>query len=161
MIRASVVIHAPPARVWAHLRDIPSHAEWMDDAVAITVTSAASTGVGTTFECDTKVGPFRLTDHMAVTAWEPGHRIAIRHEGLVTGVGRFTLRRSGWRSTRVTWEERLRFPWWMGGPVGSAVGGAVLRRIWRRDLANLRRRVEEGQPARRFSASRLLNTVKA
>jgi polyketide cyclase/dehydrase/lipid transport protein len=145
VIRVSVVVHAPPARVWAHLRDIASHVAWMDDAVAIRFTSASREGVGTTFECDTVVGPFRLTDRMLVTEWQPRRRIGIRHEGVVTGVGRLGLRRSGWRSTRVSWEERLRFPWWLGGPVGSLGATPVLRRVWRRDLANLRRLVEEGQ----------------
>jgi carbon monoxide dehydrogenase subunit G len=136
----STVVDAPPARVWDYVRDVATHIEWMDDAVAIRFISAQRQGVGTTFECDTRIGPLRLTDTMVVTSWEPGRAIGIRHHGLIGGTGRLTLRRRGRRRTKVTWAERLRFPWWLGGPAGALVGGRVLRRVWRRDLANLRGR---------------------
>ncbi len=141
-IRVSVVIHAPPRRVWSAVEDIGSHVEWMQDAAAIRFTSSRRSGVGTTFECLTRVGPFRLTDEMVVTEWKPRRAMGIRHTGLVTGTGRFTLRRQLGSGTRFAWDERLVFPWWMGGPLGGAVGSLVLRRIWKHNLANLRRRVE-------------------
>ena len=141
-VRVSTVIDAPPRRVWAAVRDISSHVNWMEDAVAIRYTSPGRDGVGATFDCDTKVGPFRLTDRMEVTEWSEGRAMGIRHVGLVRGTGRFTVRRSYRGGTRFTWDERLRFPWWMGGPPGSVVAAPVLRRIWRRNLANLKRQVE-------------------
>lgn len=73
-IRVSTVIDAPPRVVWAAIEDVESHVEWMDDAVAIRVTSDERRGTTTTFECDTKVGPFRLTDRMAITEWGRGRR---------------------------------------------------------------------------------------
>jgi hypothetical protein len=129
--------------VWASIEDIASHVEWMEDAVAIRFTSGRRrSGVGTTFDCNTRVGPLRLTDRMEVTEWKRGRVMGIRHVGVVTGEGRFVLRR-GWRGgTRFTWEERLVFPWWMGGPLGAVAGGQVLRLVWRRNLRNLKRRVE-------------------
>lgn len=139
-IRVSTVIAASPQKVWADVRNLGSHVDWMEDAVAIDFTSANTEGVGTTFRCLTRVGPIRLTDQMAVTEWDEGHRIGIVHRGIVTGRGRFTLRRAKGGRTKFTWEERLTFPWWMGGPVGAAVGGKVLKRIWRRNLSNLARR---------------------
>jgi hypothetical protein len=143
-IRVSTTIGAPPRAVWSALKDIASHVEWMDEALAIRFTSAKRHGVGTTFDCDTRVGPLQVTDRMEITEWRPGRAMGIVHSGVVTGSGRFTLRRRIGRGggTRFTWEERLTFPWWMGGPVGAAVGSVVLRRIWRRNLANLKRRVE-------------------
>lgn len=153
-VRVSTVIDAPPRRVWAAVRDITSHVNWMEDAVAIRSTSPRRDGVGTTFDCDTKVGPFRLTDRMEVTEWSEGRAMGIRHVGLVRGTGRFTVRRSYRGGTRFTWDERLRFPWWMGGPPGSVVAAPVLRRIWRRNLANLKRQVEG--PARRPRVRRAL-----
>ena len=71
--------------VWAAVEDVGSHVEWMADAEAIRFTSASTSGVGTTFECDTKVGPLRLTDLMEITRWEPGKAMGVRHVGLVTG----------------------------------------------------------------------------
>lgn len=119
----------------------------MEDAVAIRFTSSRRRGVGTTFDCDTRVGPLRLTDRMEITEWRPGRAMGIRHVGVVTGEGRFVLRRRLLRGggTRFTWEERLVFPWWMGGPFGAVVGGQVLRLVWRRNLRNLKRRVESGR----------------
>lgn len=146
-VRVSTVIDAPPRRVWAAVRDISSHVEWMHDAVAIRFTSRARTGTGARFDCDTRVGPFRLTDRMEVTEWSEGRAMGIRHVGLVRGTGRFTLRRTWRGGTRFTWDERLRFPWWMGGPVGARAAAPVLRRIWRGNLAALKRRVEGGATA--------------
>ncbi len=143
-IRVSTVIKARPGTVWADVRDIASHASWMDDAESIRITSPSGEGLGATFECATKVGPFRLNDRMEVTEWAEGKAMGIRHTGLVTGSGRFSLRRTPRGRTRFTWEEQLAFPWWLGGPLGSLVAGWVLRRIWRRNLGNLKRRLESG-----------------
>jgi hypothetical protein len=115
----------------------------MHDAVDIRFLTAERAGVGTCFDCDTRVGPFRLTDRMEITEWRPRRAMGVRHTGVVTGTGRFTLRRRR-RGTRFAWEERLRFPWWMGGPLGAAVAAPVLRAVWRRNLRNLRDLVEGG-----------------
>ncbi|HEX2062990.1 MAG TPA: SRPBCC family protein [Acidimicrobiales bacterium] len=141
-IRLTTVLGAPPDRVWADLQDIASHVEWMHDAEAIRFTSLSREGVGTTFDCVTRVGPVRLVDRMEVTEWRPGRSLGIRHVGLVTGHGRFTLRRLRRGRTRFTWEERLVFPWWMGGRLGALAAKPLLRRIWRRNLDNLGRRFE-------------------
>ena len=141
-IRVHTDIDAPPRRVWRHLRDIPSHVEWMADAEAIRFVTDRREGVGTVFLCDTKVGPIRLVDRMEVTEWHEGRVLGVRHAGVVTGEGRFSVRRRGRRRTRFTWEESLRFPWWLGGPLGAAVGSRVLRRIWKQNLVRFRRRVE-------------------
>lgn len=129
--------------MWAEVRDLGRHVEWMQDAVAIRFTSSTREGTGTTFDCDTRVGPIRLTDRMEVTAWDEGASIAVRHVGVVTGDGRFTLAEIPGGRTLFAWEETLRFPWWLGGPIGAVPGGAVLRRIWRANLAALKRRIED------------------
>ena len=81
---------------------------------------------------------------MEITEWEPEQAMGVRHDGLVTGTGRFTLEPlDGGRRTRFTWEEDLTFPWWLGGGLGERVGGqAVMRRIWRGNLDRLRTLVE-------------------
>lgn len=145
-VRVSTIIDAPPAAVWDEVRHLERHVDWMADAVAIRFVSDRRHGVGTVFECDTKVGPVRLTDVMEITEWRDGKSIGVRHVGLVTGTGRFTLTKARGGRTRFTWNERLRFPWWLGGPVGALVGGrVVLRRIWRRNLAVLKVLVERGR----------------
>jgi uncharacterized protein YndB with AHSA1/START domain len=144
-IVVSVELDAPPARVWEILEPIEDHVEWMRDAEAIRFTSSQTRGVGTRFECDTKVGPIRLVDEMEVTDWVPGERMGVRHTGLVTGSGVFTLEPIDFgRRTRFTWSEDLRFPWWLGGRAGEALGGrGVMRAIWRANLRNLAELVED------------------
>jgi uncharacterized protein YndB with AHSA1/START domain len=117
-VEVAVVVDAPPRRVWADVADVASHVEWMADAV----------------------------DRMEVTEWRPGRAMGVRHTGLVTGEGRFTLHRARGGRTRFTWEERLVFPWWLGGPVGATVGSVVLRRVWAGNLRRLKQRIE-GRPA--------------
>lgn len=145
-VEVAVVVDAPPRRVWADVADVASHVEWMADAVDIRFTGPRRSGVGTTFDCDTRIGPLRLVDRMEVTEWRPGRAMGVRHTGLVTGEGRFTLHRARGGRTRFTWEERLVFPWWLGGPVGATVGSVVLRRVWAGNLRRLKQRIE-GRPA--------------
>ena len=144
-IEVSTTIAAPPAEVWAAIEDIGSHVEWMADAEAIHFLTDQTSGEGTTFDCDTKIGPFSLTDRMTITAWVPSESMGVRHTGLVTGEGRFTLTDEGDGTTRFAWAEELRFPWWMGGAVGGAAGAPVLRRVWRQNLARLKAKVEAGR----------------
>jgi hypothetical protein len=144
-IIVSTDIDATTARVWEVVEPVERHIEWMHDAVAIRFTSEQTRGAGTEFLCDTKVGPIKLVDRMEITEWVPGEVMGVRHTGLVTGVGRFTLEPIDLgRRTRFTWAEDLTFPWWMGGPIGAWVGGKIaLGPIWRRNLKNLRRLVED------------------
>lgn len=144
-IRVSTTIDAPPEQVWDEVRHIERHVDWMADAVAIRFTSRRRSGVGTTFDCDTKVGPIRMTDKMEITDWRDGKLMGVRHVGLVTGTGRFTLTKARGGRTRFTWDERLVFPWWMGGPVGGIFGGRIMRRIWKRNLRVLKALVESGR----------------
>ena len=137
-IRVSTVVPARPEAVWADLRRIGSHAEWMSDAVEIRFLTEATEGVGVRFECDTRLGPLRLTDRMEVTEWRDSESMGIRHSGVVSGVGQFRLSAchgpQGAVHTRFEWTETLRFPWWMGGSLGAAVAAPVLRAVWARNL---------------------------
>jgi Polyketide cyclase / dehydrase and lipid transport len=135
---------ATPDAVWAVLEPIETHVDWMADAEMIRFRTAQTRGVGTTFDCVTRVGPLRLTDQMAITQWEPAEAMGVRHSGIVTGTGRFTLDPlDGGRRTRFTWDEELDFPWWLGGLLGERVGGQqVMRRIWAGNLNRLRSLVE-------------------
>lgn len=142
-IRVTTMLDAPPDVVWADLQDITSHPEWMADAVRIRFLTPHRSGVGTTFECDTKVGPFRLTDVMEITEWKPGKAMGVTHTGLVTGTGRFTLKKARGGRTQFQWKERLVFPMWMGGPAGALVSKPVLTWVWRRSMRNLQERFQQ------------------
>lgn len=138
-IKVSTDLDASPARVWELLEPVENHVDWMSDAVAIRFVDEQRRGVGTTFDCDTKVGPFRLVDRMEITEWEPGAAMGVRHTGIVTGSGRFDLAPIDLgRRTRFTWTETLHFPWYLGGRVGEMLGGrVVMKAIWRRNLRAL------------------------
>src|SRR5436190_15566927 len=143
-ISVAIDIDAPPAAVWRVVEPIEDHVDWMRDAAAIRFTSDQTRGVGTTTVVDTKVGPFHLADHMTISEWDEGRAMGVEHTGVVTGRGRFTLEPDARGGTRFSWDEELRFPWWLGGAAGEAVGGpVVLARIWRRNLEALKRLVEE------------------
>ena len=143
-ISVSIDLDATPARVWEIVEPVERHVDWMADAVAITFQTEQTRGVGTRFLCDTKVGPIRLTDAMEITQWVPGEAMGVRHVGIVTGTGVFTLSPlDGGTRTRFTWEEELRFPWWLGGRLGELVGGqVVMKAIWRRNLVKLKALVD-------------------
>jgi uncharacterized protein YndB with AHSA1/START domain len=136
-IRVSTILDASPERVWADVADLDSHVEWMADARAIRFLSPQTSGPGTRFECDTRIGPFTTTDVMEITEWVPGKAMGVRHSGVVTGTGRFTLKKARGGRTQFQWKERLAFPLWLGGPVGAFVAKPVLRWVWRRNLARL------------------------
>jgi hypothetical protein len=143
-LSVAIDISATPTQVWDVVEPVERHIDWMHDAVAITFVSDAHSGTGTTFLCDTKVGPFKLVDRMEITEWAPGEAMGVRHVGVVTGTGRFTLTPIDLgRRTRFAWDESLIFPWWLGGPLGAVVGGRlVLRAIWKRNLRALKGIVE-------------------
>ncbi|MGI9645450.1 MAG: SRPBCC family protein [Ilumatobacteraceae bacterium] len=161
-VTVSIDIDASPATVWAAVEPIEDHVDWMADAVAIHFEGEQRRGVGTTFLCDTKIGPIRLTDRMEITEWVPavdagkgeGDRdrgrgidgaMGVRHSGLVTGSGVFSLEPVGSEGvrTRFTWTEQLDFPWFFGGRLGEIVAARlVLGPLWRRNLSGLKRLVE-------------------
>lgn len=139
-----IEIDAAPAKVWAVVEPIERHVDWMTDAVAIRFTTDQTRGVGTAFLCDTKVGPITLVDRMWITEWEPEQAIGVRHTGVVTGSGRFTLTPIDFgRRTRFGWTEDLTLPWWLGGRLGELVGARlVMKAIWRRNLRGLKTFIE-------------------
>ena len=137
-IHLCTTIGASVERVWRTVEDISTHTDWMADAESITFVSEQRSGVGTEFDCLTRVGPLSTVDRMRITEWEPEAVMGIEHRGLVTGSGRFTLRASGAGLTEFCWDEDLHFPIWMGGAIGERAGRPVLMRIWRANLARLR-----------------------
>ena len=131
----------PVDRLWAELRQIDRHVNWMADAASITFQSEQREGLGTEFLCVTKVGPIKLTDVMTITSWENERAMGVRHSGIVTGEGTFTLTAQGQNSV-LSWDENLSFPWWMGGKIGEFMAKPILTAIWRGNLRRLATFVE-------------------
>jgi uncharacterized membrane protein len=141
-ITQHVDIEAPLGVVWDAAADLASHSEWMADAASITFLTDSRSGVGTRMEVLTVVGPLRTKDVMEVTEWVEAETIGVRHQGLVTGTGRFLLEPLSDRTTRFAWTEELSFPWWLGGPLTALAATPVLGWIWRRNLRGLKLRLE-------------------
>lgn len=141
LVRVVQHIDATPERVWRELSDLASHVEWMQDAVAIRFTSDQRQGVGTTFDCETKIGPLKTTDKIEITNWVDEKEMTVRHSGVVTGTGIFHLDAHD-EKVDVIWEERLNFPIYFGSKIGEAVAKPIFRKIWSENLRNLKKRVE-------------------
>jgi hypothetical protein len=143
-VRVSEVVSSERARVWTELARIEDHVEWMRDATAIRFLTATRSGIGTRFECDTRLGPIRLTDIMEITEWETAAAMGVRHTGAVRGSGRFTLSDAPGPATLIEWEEQLTFPWWLGATLGARVACPVVAALWRGNLRRLGRRITAG-----------------
>ena len=142
-ISISAEYDAGPPEVWRVLEPIESHVDWMADAEIDPVPDGADPRARHAVRVRDWVGPIRLTDRMEITEWDPERVIGVRHDGLVTGTGRFTLRPVDGGRTHFQWDEELTFPWWLGGRIGERIGGQqVMRRMWIGNLRRLRTLVE-------------------
>ncbi len=147
-VSVEVVIDASPAEIWSYVEQIERHTEWMVDATVIRFRGVQRRGVGTSFECDTKIGPLHLTDEMVITCWEPERAMGVRHSGIVSGEGVFRVEPINAISTRFRWDEQLDLPWYFGGRLAGPLSAPLLGWVWRRNLRNLRHWVEDGEDAR-------------
>ena len=131
-IRIEQEVCASRAEVWKELSDLGSHASWMRDAREIAFLGESTSGVGTRMRVPTRIGPLKTNDILEVTGWVDGESVTVNHEGLVSGRGKFSL--AGDDPTVVVWDERLRFPWWLGGPIAAMAAKPILNRIWSGNL---------------------------
>jgi hypothetical protein len=141
IVRVSTAVLAQRAQVWMELAQIENHVEWMLDAKAIRFLSDQHAGMGARFECDTTLGPIRLTDVMEVTEWEPEVAMGVRHYGAVNGIGRFLLTDADGPSTVIEWEEQLSFPWWLGARLGALIAKPLFAAVWQGNLRRLGHRI--------------------
>ena len=140
MVSASTFIPRSGEEVWAELERLEDHPAWMGDAESVAFLRERRRGVGTRVEVATRVGPFRNKDVIEFVVWNPPARMVVVHRGLFTGTGEFRLAPEG-EGTRVVWGETIRFPWYLGGPIGAAAVRPLLRRVFRRNLENLSARL--------------------
>ena len=141
-IKLEIEINAPVTQVWDDISDIQTHVNWMSDASEISFTSEQTEGVGTIFNCETTVGPLKTTDKMQITEWIPNELMAISHNGLVAGKGKFKLEETPDLKTLFKWEENHDFPFYLGGKITGYFAKPVLKRIWQKNLYKLKQLVE-------------------
>ncbi|MDA8196712.1 MAG: SRPBCC family protein [Actinomycetota bacterium] len=136
--------------LWSYLIDFEDQPRWMKDAVEIRVKERKDEIVGTVFETLTKVGPLKTLDVMRIVNIIEYRMIEIEHRGLIGGRGFFEVHDFTPGNCLFYWIEELDFPWYLGGPIAEQSAGLVLRKIFQRDLNNLRDLVakENPQPAK-------------
>lgn len=134
-IKTSAVFPYSRTIVWDELRLIERHVSWMTDALRIDFSTDQREGVGTSFVCVTKVGPFVTRDKMTITEWNEQQSMGVTHVGIVTGRGLFTLSDTD-GGTSIQWSETLQFPWFALGPLGAWCAKPVLTMLWKKNLSN-------------------------
>ncbi len=137
-IKVSTVIEKPLDAVWDEVSVLKNHTNWMKDAVNIEFLTESNQGLNTKMKVLTKVGPIKLFDYMTVTEWIDKKSIGVDHVGIVTGKGKFTLKSLDENTTEFQWEETLKFPIYLAGPVGEFFGSPVLKYIWKNNLKGLK-----------------------
>ena len=130
-IEITTNVDASPTEVWDRLRDLAGHVAWMADAEAIRFDPDQTEG-GARPSTATPGSARSTRRPHGVTEWGPGRTMGVRHIGLVTGQRPVHARaRRPAAARRPTWSERLRFPWWLGGPVGGRGRRPVMKRCGR------------------------------
>ena len=141
-IQVSTVINKPLTTVWDEVKIMENHVNWMEDAAKIDFLSDNTSGIDTKMKVLTKVGPISLNDIITVTEWVEKKSIGVIHQAIVTGKGVFYLSEIDENSTMFTWDEELKFPIYLGGPIGEFFGGMILKQIWKKNLKNLKEIIE-------------------
>jgi uncharacterized membrane protein len=146
LIRNAVEIHTEievptdRQRTWDLLVDLELQPKWMKDALSIEKLTEGPVGVGTVMRVPTQILFLRTTDHMEVTAFEPLEKWSVKHVGLVTGEGTFTLQNSSTGAgTLVHWHERLSAPLGLLGRMGMTLFRPALRHQFHSDLVRFQR----------------------
>ena len=133
-IEMASTLPGSPEIVWELITDWEHQDDWMLEASDFVVLSAHREGIGVEAEATVKIGGISTRDKVKVTGWEPNRRLAIAHEGWVSGRGEFHLTPMGKDRTHVFWREELEPPLGALGAVGLMGFKPIMRRIFMRDL---------------------------
>jgi hypothetical protein len=108
---AEVTINAPVHEVWRALVQWEKQGDWMAlTRVSASDQGADDSGIGTTIEAFTGIGPFGVLDKMKVSSWEPPHFCRVEHFGrVIKGIGEFRLVDLG-DKTKFDWYEEILAP---------------------------------------------------
>ncbi|MEA2487996.1 MAG: hypothetical protein QOF16_1650 [Actinomycetota bacterium] len=134
VVETAITIEAGPDVIWALITDWERQGDWMLEASEFVVVGEQREGVGVAAEATVKIGGIKTRDHVRVIGWEPPYRLAIRHEGWVSGTGEIFLTPDGERRTYVFWREQLEPPLGVVGAAGLYGFKPLMRKIFQRDL---------------------------
>ena len=144
----SVIVDAPPERVFAALVDWETQGQWM---LGTRVWSdGPAQGVGGRISAFTGVGRAGFLDTMEIVEWDPPRFVRVRHTGhVVRGDGVFEVLALPEGRSRFVWREELDLPLGALGRAGYAMvrpafAAGVARSL--RRFADLVARGELGSP---------------
>ena len=139
-VHTQIVVPTDRETTWDILVDLERQPEWMKDALSIEKLTEGPVGVGTVMRVPTQILFLRTTDRMEVTEFDPLEKWSVRHTGLVTGEGTFTLADApSGTGTLVHWHERLAAPLGRLGRLGMTVFRPALRHQFRSDLVRFKK----------------------
>ena len=133
-IEMAATMPGPPHVVWDLITDWEHQDDWMLEASDFVVLSSHREGTGVEAEATVKIAGIATRDKVRVTGWEPNRRLAIAHEGWVSGRGELYLTPLGKDRTHLFWREELEPPLGLLGTVGLTGFKPIMKRIFMRDL---------------------------
>lgn len=143
-LEATAMLPAGPSAVWALVARWEEQTRWLRDADSVRVLTSQREGVGTRVAVRTRVLNVPLfTERLEVVAWEPPHRLVMRHRSFVHGQGTWLLEAAP-GGTRFTWTEDLSLPAPFLGEIALAIYRPFMLRLMAGGLADLRALVEHG-----------------
>ena len=129
------VLPGPPDLVWPLITDWEHQDDWMLEARDFVISSAHREGLGVEGRATVSIGGITTTDTVVVTGWEPRKRLAIAHQGWVSGEAEMILTDLGDGTTHILWREELVCrPLGLVGSIGLSIFRPLMRRIFVRDL---------------------------
>ena len=66
-----------------------------------------------------------------------------RVRAVTEGLEPFSKELQEWKKWADEWVEELKFPFYLGGPIGEIIGGLLLKQIWKKNLENLKNIIEK------------------
>ena len=141
-INLSMEIAAPQTAVWEYASDIARQPEWMHEMKRVEMLTQPPVKPGSRGRATVRIFGISTTDDVVITQFDPPSTFAIRHEGKFVGEGLLRFPQVDAAHTRIDWMEYLRPP--LFAHLGGFLQRPVLGAIFRSDLRNLKRILEEG-----------------
>lgn len=143
VLTTAVDIDRRPEDVWPLLVDWEGLPRWMTEARDVRLVGDRREGVGVEAEATIRIAGITTTDRVRVTRWEPPSVLEVEHLGWVTGRGHMEVGRTE-HGVHLFWRETFRPPLGILGWLGMRFLAGTMRRIFQRDLRELKRLAESG-----------------
>lgn len=134
VVETSITVDADPQVIWELITDWERQGDWMLEASRFEVIGEQREGVGVRASATVKIAGITTRDEVRIIGWEPPYRLAIRHEGWVSGTGELFMTPVTTTSTYVFWREQLEPPLGLVGAIGMIGIKPIMKKIFDRDL---------------------------